>query len=124
MRLIDKQQLLIFAVAAVVVVGFLFIRYLPFAAEAENLENKRMQLLKESKNLTEQIKLLPSVRSKIEELESQVGDYEARIPKGRAHGLFLEQIADIMDSHGLAEQLVQPEREIRKDSLRCIPVNI
>lgn len=124
MRFIDKQQLMIFAVAIVVVVGFVFVRYLPLTSEAKTLEEGRVKLLAENKNLAEKIKQLPDMYSRIEKVKLQVGDFEAKVPYGMAHGLFLEQIADIMDSHGLAEQLVQPDRDIRTDSLHRIPVNI
>lgn len=124
MRFIDKQQLMIFAVAIVVVVGFVFVRYIPLTSEAKTLEEGRGKLLAENKDLAEKIKQLPDMHSKIKEVKLQIGDYEAKVPQGRAHGLFLEQIADIMDSHGLVEQLVQPGREIRTNLLHRIPVNI
>jgi Tfp pilus assembly protein PilO len=60
----------------------------------------------------------------IEEIKGRVGDFDAEIPVGRSHGLFLQNLTSVMQKQGLSELAVQPGTETETDDLSRIPVNI
>jgi Tfp pilus assembly protein PilO len=46
------------------------------------------------------------------------------VPAQKSIGEFLQQIADLMSQYNLSEQVVAPSREIKGDSLNCIPIDV
>ncbi|MHC4619790.1 MAG: type IV pilus inner membrane component PilO [Planctomycetota bacterium] len=120
----EKQQILIFVTAALIIGGFVLFRHLPLREKIEAVDRtKAAQTVAVTKALTE-IGQLPSLKEQLSELEVAVGNYDARVPPRRELGVFLQQIADLMNEHNLAGQLVQPGKELEKEGVFCIPVDL
>ena len=119
-----RQQAAIFVEIVVMAAGFVLFRYMPL--------RKKMRVIKQTK--TEQAlavartsvesKQLPILKAQLQQLQKAAESYETNIPAERALGVFLHQIATLMNEYNLKEQLVQPRREIETDEFNCIPVNI
>jgi Tfp pilus assembly protein PilO len=110
--------------AALIVGGFVLFRHLPLREKIEAVDRtKAAQTVAVTKALTE-IGQLPSLKEQLSELEVAVGNYDARVPPRRELGVFLQQIADLMNHHNLAGQLVQPGKEVENQGLFCIPVDL
>jgi len=120
----QRQQLVICVLALVLTAGFILFSYLPLRRSLKSVRNQRDEARLTAIEVTGKLKQLPVLKKRLQELQEKVGNYEASIPEQRSLGDFLHQIASLMDKHKLAEQMVQPGKEIQTDNLNCIPVDI
>ncbi len=119
-----KKQLVICLVAAVLVVGFLLLRYFPLRRRAQMVEQARTEhklALAEMRSRSKQLSVLDR---QLHDLRLQVGDYDQRIPQQRGLAAFLQTVSDLMDEHQLADQQVLRGSEMEVDSLGCIPLTV
>jgi Tfp pilus assembly protein PilO len=121
---IEKQQLGIFAVIAVMVVIFAIQQYGPLRNRIRLTQQVTAAQASVDIKADEQAKKLPVLKAQREQMQVAIGDYEVKIPDDRNLGAFLQEIADVMNKHDLGEQVVQPESEIPVDNLMCIPIRI
>jgi len=120
----ERKQIAICAAAVALVGGFVVFRYMPLHARIKDIkEAKAVELLAVSKGLA-QSKQLPVLEEQLELLAESVGDYEAKIPRDRELGAFLQTIAELMKQHNLREQVIAPGEQIPAGKLRCIPVEM
>ena len=124
MVLQDKKQILILASAAVITVGFVILRYIPLqnrlkTTKAELFEQQ--QILSKAETESRQLEVLVEQR---QELKDQVGNFEVSVPSGREIGIFLHELATLMNEQNLREQQIQPGQETSAEGLNGIPVNI
>jgi Tfp pilus assembly protein PilO len=120
----EKQQLGIFAAVIVMIAVFALLQYQPLRSRALAVEQiKAIQLSAGTKTET-QIKNLPTLKSQLKEMQAKVGDYNAKVPDERRLGVFLQEIADVMNKHNLSEQMVQPDSEMQAGNISCIPVRM
>ena len=120
----EKQQLLICVLAAVMVVGFVLLRYLPLHRKMETLEHARADHQAAITKTCIQSGHLPSLKDQLAQLQQEVGNYEARVPTQRDLGAFLKSLTNLMDEQKLTEQLIKPGAESQAETLSCMPVNM
>ncbi len=121
---IERRQLFIYFAMVAIVAGFVVFRYMPLRRRAQAVsEMKATQSLSlaESQAHGEQLSELERTLS---ELQERVGNYDARIPKGKALGGFLQSLWDMMNKHNLEDQEVAPGGEIEIGELGCIPLDL
>jgi Tfp pilus assembly protein PilO len=124
MLLRENQQIVIVLAAGLMVGGFVLFRQLPLRQKIQAVDRtKAAQTVAVTTALAE-VKQLPLLKKKLSELELVVGDYDTLVPGRRELGVFLQRIAGLMNEHGLADQLVQPGKEVEAEGLFCIPVNL
>jgi Tfp pilus assembly protein PilO len=58
------------------------------------------------------------------ELQRELENYEEKIPEQSDIGVFLREIADLMNKHNLSDQMIEPHKEIKAEKLNCIPVKM
>jgi Tfp pilus assembly protein PilO len=120
----QRQQLTIVVIAIVVTAWFLFVSYLPLRqGEKMTLEAIEVQHNYSLRTGTE-VGRLPNLRKRLEQLEMAFTDYEDRVPLSTQLGLFLQQMANVMDTYHLKDQLIEPGTAVTTSRLNCIPVNI
>ena len=120
----EKQQIAICVVAGAIVCVFVLFWYMPLQKKIKNVKQARTaQTLTIAKGLADE-KQLPLLEEQLLKMQTELGNYEAKIPKQRALGEFLSRIADLMNEHNLKEQVIAPLEEIEAGQLNCIPVNI
>lgn len=122
-RIEKKQFVMSIAVIAITVV-FLFVQYLPLNGKARELKAKNVLLISEISSLGNRLDVLPELHQEIEKLRQQNGDFDAKIPVGRAHGEFLQSLASVMKQQGLGELIIQPGEEVQAGEIFRIPVYI
>lgn len=120
----EKQQLLICVLAAVMVGGFVLLRYLPLGRKMQTLEDARADHKVAITKTCIQSGQLPSLKDQLEQLQEEVGNYEAKIPAQRDLGVFLQSLTNLMNEQKLTEQLIKPGAESQAETLSCIPVNM
>ena len=120
----EKQQLLICVLAAVMVVGFVLLRCLPLRRKMETLEHARADHKVAITKTCIQSGQLPSLKDQLEQLQQEVGNYEARVPTQRDLGAFLQSLTNLMNEQKLTEQLIKHGAESQAETLSCIPVNM
>ena len=120
----ERQQIVICAGAAVMIVAFVLLRYLPLQKRVKAVNEKRTAQMLAIMKASSASRRLSSLKEKMLQLQRSVKNYERQVPSQRALGEFLQEIADLMDEHNLREQLVQPGKEIEAGELNCIPVNM
>ena len=120
----EKQQIVLCAAAAVIVAGFVLLRYLPLHKRIRGIEQAKAAQTSAITKAQRQSERLPRLKEQLLKLRVAVENYQANIPAQRDLGFFLQQVANLMNDHNLKEQLVQPREEIETDRLNCIPVDI
>ncbi len=104
--------------------GFVLFRYLPLRKRLKDIKSLRIQTQSAVTRASIQRRELPALRGQLTETKRKVENYAANIPAQRDLGLFLQQIAGLMNAHGLEEQMVQPGKETQAEGLNCILVNM
>lgn len=120
----QRQQTVIFVLGFVMVGAFVAFRYFPLK---QKLNTVRGQLKRTQNNIalvSGRQKLFLALEEKLLKLQETVGNFDKTIPTERALGQFLQKIADVMDSHKLGEQLIQPGREVEDEEVNCIPIEM
>jgi Tfp pilus assembly protein PilO len=124
MLIIEKKQIVMSIAVVVLAIVFVVFQYLPLDKKAKNLKAANAALLAENAATDAREGVLPQLFEEIEKLKGQVGNFDAKIPVGRSHGLFLQDLTSVMQKHGLSELMVQPGTEIETPNLSQIPVYI
>lgn len=120
----EKQQIRICLTAVVVIGGFVLFRFLPSHKKINAVKQTRTaQRLITTKGISDS-EQLPLLRDQLQKLKTNLSNYEENIPQQRALGVFVHQIADLMNQHQFKEQEIAPGAEIEADGLNCIPVSI
>ncbi len=118
----EKQQILIYAAAGLMVVGFVLFRYMPLHKKTKAIEQAKVaQTLVIAKAMAQNGQL-PLLKEKLQKMQRAARDYEANVPVDRNLGEFLQQIAGLMNKQHLREQIVQPGEEMKTEELNCIPI--
>lgn len=120
-----KQKQIVMSVAVVAMVAaFMFFQYMPLNKKARMLKAENVILITENSSIGASLETLPQVSREVEMLKQQIGDFDAKIPLGRAHGEFMQNLASVMKKQGLEELVVQPGVEVQVGELVKIPVYI
>ena len=120
----ERQQVLICVAAVVMVGGFLLFRYLPSRKKLRSLEQQRVEQTLAITKASNDGLLIPKINEQLARLQEIAENYEKNIPAKRSLGIFLHRITDLMDSHELKDQLVQPGKEVTTGRLNCIPISM
>ncbi|MHC4637303.1 MAG: type 4a pilus biogenesis protein PilO [Planctomycetota bacterium] len=124
MVLQDKKQILILASAAVITVGFIVLRYIPLHKRLKTTKAElfqQQQILSKAETESKQLEVLAE---QLQELKDQVGNFEVSVPSEREIGVFLHEVATLMNERDLREQQIQHGQETSAGGLNGIPVNI
>ncbi len=124
MQKMEGKQLVILIAVVTLAVIFVFFQYLPLAERTKELRAANVKLLTENTAASTRQQVLPQRYEEIERVKKQVGDFDAKIPVGRSHGLFLQDLTSVMQKLGLGELAVGPGTEVETDGLSRIPVSI
>jgi len=120
----QRQQLTIVIIAIVVTAWFLFVSYFPLRQG----ERMTIEAIQEQHNYSlrtgTEVSQLPQLRTRLKQLEMEFTDYEARVPLNTQLGLFLQQMAEMMNAYHLKDQLIEPDSAVTTNRLGCIPVDI
>lgn len=120
----ERQQMVISAAAAVMICGFVLLRYLPLQRKMSSLRQAHTaQMLAISKTSAES-KQMPAIKEQLQQLRTEIENYERRVPAQRELGEFLQKIANLMNECNLQGQVIQLGEEIKAGELSCIPVNM
>lgn len=122
--LLHRQQVWVYVVGVLFIADFVFYGYLPSHRRLQSLNEARIQRQRLIETAASQDRALPALEQTLEVTEKAVLRYEDNIPADRALGTFLSQIAEIMTAHALTDQVMEPQKEIAADDLRCIPVRM
>jgi len=119
-----KQQLLIFVVAGVMIADFVLCCYLPLHTRLSDIKQAGATQRTAIDKAADENRQMSLLQEQLVRLQGVVERYEASVPQQRDLGIFLQQIAGLMNEQNLREQQVQPGDEIGAGNLSCIPVNI
>lgn len=120
----EKRQIAIFVMVVLMAAAFFLFKYLPSRKRLSNVKQafaeQKLAIMKSQ--IEEQ--QLPKVRILLDDLQNQVEKFDSQIPGNRDLGIFLQQMAKLMNDHGLKEQHIQPAAEIETTTLNCIPIDM
>jgi Tfp pilus assembly protein PilO len=120
----ERQQVLICVAAVVMVGGFLLFRYLPSRKKLRSLEQQRVEQTLAITKASNDSLLVPTIEEQLAKLQEIAENYEKNVPAKRSLGVFLHRITDLMNSHELKDQLVQPGEEVTSGRLNGIPISM
>ncbi len=120
----EKKQVVICVLAVMLIGGFFVFRYMPLRKQIRAVETERIVCRVETNKTLTQSDQLPLLKERKEKLQNEVGDYDAKVPRELNLGTFQQQISDLMDKHGLTEQLIEPGEALDAEQVNCKPVNI
>lgn len=120
----EKQQLMICLTALAVIGGFVLFRFFPLHKKSKAVkQEKSVQTLAIAKGISDS-EQLPVFMQQLHSLKEKLSNFEANIPRERALGTFVQEIAELMNQNDLKDQEIAPNTEIEADGLNCIPVSI
>ncbi|MFA6186948.1 MAG: type 4a pilus biogenesis protein PilO [Phycisphaerae bacterium] len=120
----EQKQIVMSVAVVAMAAAFVFFQYMPLNKKAKMLKAENVVLITENSSVGARLETLSQISREIETLKQQVGDFDAKIPLGRAHGEFLQNLASVMKQQGLEELVVQPGVETQAGELVKIPVYI
>ena len=120
----EKQQMVIYIVAAVTIIGFVLFSYLPLRKRVKALSRDRELQQSFINKASSQRQQMPHLKQHLLKLQKTVENYQANIPANRDLGGFLQTIADLMSQQMLTYQFVEHGTESKVGTLNCIPVNM
>lgn len=110
--------------AAVLIAGFVVLRYLPLHRKSQVLKNEQQsQQALIQRAQTAEAKL-PKLREQLDELNRSLADFENKIPADTQLGQFLGRVAALMDEYKLSEQQIAPHNATKYERLVCTPVTM
>lgn len=121
---LEQKQIVMSVAVVAMAAAFVFFQYVPLNKKARLLKAENIVLITENSSIGARLETLPQINREIEALRQQVGDFDAKMPLGRAHGEFLQSLASVMKQQGLEELVVQPGEETQAGELVKIPVYI
>lgn len=124
MKHMDKQQVIILLLGAVVLVGFGIFRYAPIIRTKAELKTQMTEQSLSMDQIQVFSRRLPELHQQKEQLLRAVRSNAGKIPEGKEYAQLWQQIAEVMNACQLENQLVQPEAEKRSDELCCVPLKI
>lgn len=120
----EKQQILIYAIAGLIVGGGVLLRYLPLRKKIKSFEQVRSAQETIIANASSKKSQLPVLKAQLLQLQSTAGNYQENIPDQQEIGVFLQQITNLMNKCNLKDQIIKPGREQQVDELYCIAVDM
>lgn len=122
---VDRQQLIIGALALAVIVGFGVVAYYPLLRKARQVRG----VVQERKNYItrtdELVRQLVILQTQLQELEDLRQRFEQRVPANQQRISELwGQIADVMKTNGLRDQLIRPGQQTPRDRLVCNKISL
>jgi len=121
---LDKQQLIILALSAVILCGFGVFQYIPIARQKHAIGVQMKQQDQLSNMIYSQSVLLPELKHQEKQLLEELTPFSKKIPQGRNFAPLWQQIADVMNEYQLTDQLVQPGEELKSERLCSIPLTL
>jgi Tfp pilus assembly protein PilO len=121
---LEQKQIVMSVAVVAMAAAFVFFQYMPLSKKARMLKAENIVLMTENSSIAARLEALPQISREIDSLGQRVGDFDAKIPVGRAHGEFLQNLASVMKQQGLEDLVVQPGEETQAGELVKIPVYI
>ena len=122
MKKLDKQQLIILALSAVILGGFGFFQYVPVIRQKHAIWEQLTRQDQLSETICLQSAVWPELKQQEKQLQEELIPFSKKVPQGRHFAQLWQQIADVMNECKLTEQLVQPGVELKSDQLCSIPL--
>ncbi|MHC4640767.1 MAG: type 4a pilus biogenesis protein PilO [Planctomycetota bacterium] len=120
----ERKQIAICFAAGAMVTAFILFRYLPLSQRVKAVERTEAAQALVINAASMEREQMPVIKEQLLTLQQVVGNYQASIPVGTGLGVFLQQIADLMNRHNLRGQVIVPHKEIAVKELSCIPVDV
>ena len=120
----EKKQLAIITASVLMLLGFLLLRYIPLRSKAEHLALDTNEIKEQIDQASTQSGQLSLLREKLANLQKTTGLYETKVPSEMSLGVFLQEMATLMNNHGLTEQKVLPGEEHQAGVLKSIPITM
>jgi Tfp pilus assembly protein PilO len=120
----SRQQIWVGAIAVLFVSDFVLCGYIPSQNRLAALEQARVQQQGVIRMAAGQSEELPRLRRRLQDTSRVVEHYETYVPPEAALGTFLQQIAGLMTTHHLVDQVVVPGKECTGAGVNCIPVHV
>jgi len=124
MKNIDKQQMLILIAGAGLLIAFGVFRYVPIVRQKLMLKDQMTRQSLTMEQIQEYSRRLPELKQQQRRLTEQLQDNAGKIPEGKQFARLWQQIAEVMNTCNLRDQLVQPGNEKTSDELGCVPLTI
>jgi type IV pilus assembly protein PilO len=121
---LDKQQLIILGLSAVMLCGFGVFQYIPVIRQKHALREGMALQDQLSELICAQSALLPELKQQEKQLHETLIPFTQKVPQGRQFSQLWQQIADVMNACELTDQLVQPGKELKSDPLCSIPLTL
>jgi len=120
----SRKQLMIIVIAVTMIVLFFGAFYIPLSRKLASIRQQQRRYLVEAAQLSADATNLPALSDQLAALRNKVGDFSAKIPRGRQLGEFMQSVANIMNELNLRNQLVQPGQIVKSKQISSIPVDI
>ena len=120
----ETKQLTILGLGIAVIIGIGFFRCKPLLARTKHLKIVRSKQIVDNANIRKQMAKIPLIGEEMKQLRLEVGRYYNKIPRNRDFAPLWDQIAAMMKSLNLKDQLIQPDKEVLGSEINSISITI
>lgn len=120
----ETKQLILFGVGIALIIGVGFFRCRPLLARTRHLKIAKSSQMTENAGIRTQMLELPKIGNKMRSLRTEIGEYYGKIPRNREFASLWDQIAAMMQSLKLRDQLIQPDQEVLGSEINSISITI
>lgn len=124
MRQMDKQQVTILALAAMMLAGFGMFRYMPIVRSKLALKEQMEHQSLSTETIQDYSRRMPELALQKRQLQEKIRTNAGKIPEGKQFAQLWQQIAESMNACQLQDQLVQPASEKQSEDICCVPLKI
>jgi type IV pilus assembly protein PilO len=124
MESFEKKQYISLTVGMVVVLAIGYLRCKPIVAKAQELRKTKAEQMLAGQDIKNSMNNLPRMGSRMEELQNRIGNYRVKVPEARQFAGLWDQIAAVMKTHELNDQLIQPNEEVVGKEINSISITI
>ncbi|MBL7214459.1 MAG: type 4a pilus biogenesis protein PilO [Phycisphaerae bacterium] len=124
MKWMDKQQITILILGAIILIGFGVFQYVPIVRRKLALKEQMTRQSLSMDQIQDYSRRLPELHQQKKELEKELQLNSGKIPEGKQFAQLWQQIAEVMNECNLQKQLVQPAAEKISEDICCVPLKI
>ena len=124
MKQVDKHQVVILVLGAVILTGFGVFRYMPIVNKKMAMKEQMAKQSLSTEQIQEYSRRVPELKLQKKALEQKQQEYLTKIPEGKQFAQLWQNIAEAMNECRLEDQLVQPGTEEKSTEMCCIPLKI
>ena len=122
MRPFTKDNLVMVAIVAVIMVAAAVVVYLPQSRKLNRIRNDIASEQATLESTAQQASVVPGMVRQIEAMKGRYKDFDRRLPKRKELGEFLREISQNLQAEKLTNQVIEPGTPSQEELFHTLPI--